>query len=126
MLLRVFTRPDPGTTSAWTPGATFFPLAIVDAARPYLSHMAQIKEHVEVFWKRPALAPEAHAQLSAAPAADVLRRLAQKLEGAATLTGDALVAKIEGDFDNVVGLPVARIRDLLLEFERRNPATPKT
>jgi septum formation protein len=40
-------------------------------------------------------------------------------------SGDALVAKIEGDFDNVVGLPVARIRDLLLEFERLNPEAPK-
>ena len=69
--------------------------AIVDAGRPYLSHMAQIKEHVEVFWKRPAPAPEARAQLCAAPAADVLRRLAQKLEGATTLTGDALVAMVK-------------------------------
>jgi len=40
-------------------------------------------------------------------------------------SGDALVAKIEGDFDNVVGLPVARIRDLLLEFERLSPEAPQ-
>jgi len=36
-------------------------------------------------------------------------------------SGDALVEKLEGDYDNVVGFPVGKVRDLLLEFER--PAT---
>jgi len=41
-------------------------------------------------------------------------------------SGDAIVEKIEGDFDNVVGLPVARIRDLLLEFERSDAPPPRS
>lgn len=40
-------------------------------------------------------------------------------------SGDALVDKVEGDYDNVVGLPVARIRDLLLELERPERAAPE-
>jgi septum formation protein len=33
-------------------------------------------------------------------------------------SGDALIEKLEGDYDNVVGFPVAFVRDLLSEFER--------
>jgi septum formation protein len=41
-------------------------------------------------------------------------------------SGDALVEKLEGDYDNVVGFPVTKVRDLLLEFERPATGAAKT
>jgi len=41
-------------------------------------------------------------------------------------SGDALVEKLEGDYDNVVGFPVTKIRDLLLEFERGDVESTKS
>jgi len=41
-------------------------------------------------------------------------------------SGDALVEKLEGDYDNVVGFPVGKVRDLLLEFERPAAGAAKT